>query len=132
VQARRGELFDARLLPALIAERGGRPVGLLCYRDDGDGAWELAVLNAESGHTGVGTALVQALVERVGSGGRIWVVTTNDNVDALRFYQRRGFRLKVLRAGAVDEARRTIKPQIPATGRYDIPLRDEVELELEV
>jgi ribosomal protein S18 acetylase RimI-like enzyme len=81
-------------------------------------------------HAGIGSALVMALVDRVGPGGRIWVVTTNDNVDALRFYQRRGFRLRAVRPGAVDEARRTLKPEIPAAGRYGIPLRDEVELEL--
>jgi hypothetical protein len=56
------------------------------------------------------------------------VVTTNDNVDALRFYQRRGFQLASVRCGAVDEARRTLKPLIPVTGNYGIPLRDELEL----
>jgi hypothetical protein len=57
-----------------------------------------------------------------------WVVTTNDNVDALRFYQRRGFRLTTIRCGAVDQSRRTLKPQIPVIGDYGIPLRDEIEL----
>ena len=130
LQARRGELFDARELPALVAERAGERVGVLCYRDCGEGSWELALIGAAPGHTGVGSALVAALVERVGPGARIWVVTTNDNVDALRFYQRRGFRLRAVRPGAVDDNRRTLKPQIPATGRYGIPLRDELELEL--
>jgi hypothetical protein len=59
---------------------------------------------------------------------RYWVLTTNDNVDALRFYQRRGFRLTAVRCGAVDEARRTVKPEIPLTGDYGIPIRDEIEL----
>jgi ribosomal protein S18 acetylase RimI-like enzyme len=58
------------------------------------------------------------------------VVTTNDNVEALRFYQRRGFRLVLIRAGAVDRSRERLKPEIPKTGAYDIPLRDEVELEM--
>ena len=56
------------------------------------------------------------------------LTTTNDNVDALRFYQRHGFRLVELRPGAVDAARR-LKPEIPATGAHGIPLRDELELE---
>lgn len=130
MQARRGEVFDGGALPALIAERDGERVGLLCYRDGGDGSWELALISVVAGHTGVGTALVEALVDRVGPGGRIWVVTTNDNVDALRFYQRRGFRLRAVRPGAVDDARRSLKPQIPTVGRHGIPLRDELELEL--
>ena len=50
-QARRGEVFDARDLPALVAERDGERVGLLCYRDDGDGWWELALISAANGHT---------------------------------------------------------------------------------
>ena len=56
---------------------------------------------------------------------------TNDNVDALRFYQRRGFRLAELRPGAVDRSRQE-KPQIPRTGDYGIPLHDEIDLTLRV
>ena len=131
VQARRGEVFDALTLPALVAERDGERAGVLSYQQHGDREWEVAVLNAVPGHTGVGTALVEGLVERAGPGCRIWLVTTNDNVDALRFYQRRGFRLRELRAGAVDEARRARKPSIPVVGHYGIPLRDELELVLD-
>ncbi len=54
-------------------------------------------------------------------------MTSNDNLRALRFYQRRGFRLKELRPGAVDEARR-LKPQIPLGGAEGIPMREEIEL----
>jgi hypothetical protein len=59
----------------------------------------------------------------------VWLVTTNDNLDALRFYQRRGLRLVAVHAGAVDEARR-LKPEIARVGEYGIPIRDEIELEL--
>ena len=62
----------------------------------------------------------------------LWLVTTNDNLDALRFYQRRGMRLRTLRAGAVVEARETLKPEIPARGLYGIPIRDELELDLDL
>jgi hypothetical protein len=48
-------------------------------------------------------------------------------VDALRFYQRRGFALTELRPGAVDESRR-MKPQIPLVGAYGIHIRDELVL----
>lgn len=132
LQARRSELVDVRTLPALVAERDGRPVGLLCYRDDDDGTWELVLLGAKPRHAGTGTALVDALVHRAGAGACIWLVTTNDNVDALRFYQRRGFVLRALRPGAVDGARRTLKPEIPTTAANGIPIRDELELELQL
>jgi ribosomal protein S18 acetylase RimI-like enzyme len=55
------------------------------------------------------------------------VVTTNDNLDALRFYQARGFHLFALRAGAVDNAR-DLKPEIASRGNYGLPIRDELEL----
>jgi hypothetical protein len=64
--------------------------------------------------------------------GRLWLVTTNDNVDALRFYQRRGFRLHALHPGAVDRSRATLKPEIPPLGAHGIPLRDELVLTIAV
>ena len=59
---------------------------------------------------------------------RLWVITTNDNLDALRFYQRRGFRITKVHTDALTE-RRKLKPEIPETGLYEIPMRDEIELE---
>ena len=128
LQARRGELIDALAQDGLVAEDDGRQVGLLTYRLDGDEC-ELVLLAAADEGAGIGTTLVEALRATVGPDRRIWVVTTNDNVDALAFYQRRGFRLRELRAGAVDESRRTLKPQIGTVGRHGIPRRDELELE---
>lgn len=128
VQVRRGEALNALDLPGLVAEDDGRGVGLLFYRVDGEDC-ELFVLLAVDHEKGIGTALVDTLVARAAGSRRIWVVTTNDNLRALRFYQRRGFSLCALRAGAVDETRRHLKPGIPRTGDDGIPLRDELELE---
>ena len=133
-QARRGEVID--VLEAglgLVAERHGDPAGLLTYRFDED-AVELSALAADPRHGGIGTALLEALIDVVGAAGRnwIWVVTTNDNLDALRFYQRRGFRIGEVRVGAVDRARLSIKPSIAGIGDYGIPLRDEFELVLDL
>ena len=128
-QARRGELLDVLALPGFVAEGGGERVGLLTYRVEGDEC-ELAVLIALRARGGVGSALVDALLTAVGHLARIWVVTTNDNLDALRFYQRRGFTLSALRPRAADIARGTLKPSISRVGEYGIPLRDELELEL--
>jgi ribosomal protein S18 acetylase RimI-like enzyme len=128
LQARRGLLVDVLVLPGLIAMRDGEPIGLLLYDpDDGAGEAELAALATPVRGAGAGTALVGALVDRVPD-RPIWAVTTNDNLDALGFYQRLGFRLRTVRPGAVDEARATLKPGIPAIGRHGIPLRDELEL----
>ncbi|HZH28847.1 MAG TPA: GNAT family N-acetyltransferase [Azospirillaceae bacterium] len=120
-----GDTYDAATLPALVA---GAQDGLATYRIIGDEA-ELVTLDAVRPGLGVGSALVEALVDRLRGTGvrRLRVTTTNDNLDALRFYQRRSFRLLRLRAGAVDEARR-IKPAIPETGAHGIPLHDEIDL----
>jgi ribosomal protein S18 acetylase RimI-like enzyme len=82
---------------------------------------------------GIGRALLSAAGEALRAAGvrRAWLVTTNDNLAALALYQKAGWRLAALRAGAVDEARRTIKPSIPPVGEHGIPIRDELELELD-
>jgi GNAT superfamily N-acetyltransferase len=129
LQARRGELIDVLALPGFVAEENGRPVGLLMYRRE-NGECELAFIGSLERHRGIGTALLNALRGEVADCARIWLVTTNDNLEALRFYQRRGFVLSGLRLGAVDDSRRRLKPQISAIGGFGIPLRDELELEL--
>jgi ribosomal protein S18 acetylase RimI-like enzyme len=126
--ARLGELVDPLEHPALIAERDdGSLAGVLTYVVDGDSC-EILTLHVAEQWTGVGTALIAA-VER--KARRLWLLTTNDNVDALRFYQRRGFRLAEVRPGGVDESRARLKPEIPETGEYGIPIRDELILEKE-
>ena len=131
VVARRGELVDARRHAALLAEEDGRPAGVLTYVI-GAPDCEVLTLHAADPWRGAGTALLRE-VERIAREAgcrRLWLITTNDAVDALRFYQRRGFRLVAVHPGAVDESRARLKPRIPETGAHGIPLRDELELEL--
>ena len=125
-----GVAYDATTLPAILAEEDDRIVGLLTYNLQ-DEEMEVVTLDAPVPHLGVGTALLNAAAEAAKAAGahRLWLITTNDNVDALRFYQRRGMRIVDVRPGAVDESRK-LKPSIPATGAYDIPLHDELILEL--
>ncbi len=131
VVARLGELVDARRHPALVAETDGRLLGVLTWIVAGD-SLEVLNLHAAERWTGVGTALLGAVRRVAEAGGcrRLWLITTNDNTDALRFYQRRGFRLARVHPGAVDRARVTLKPWIPELGEHGIPIRDELELEL--
>jgi GNAT superfamily N-acetyltransferase len=125
-----GATYDLTALPAVVAVSGGRIRGAITYLIDGD-ACELVSINAFGGRRGVGTALVEYAAQEAARHGctRLWCTTTNDNLDALRFYQRRGFRLVALRPGAVDRARHAVKPQIPEVGAYGIPLRDEIDVE---
>ena len=129
--ATRGRLVDVTTLPGFVAEDFGEWLGYATY-ELRDGEVEVSVLASEGARRGAGSAPLAACVRAATDAGatRLWLITTNDNTAALRFYQRRGFILVALRAGAVDEARRTIKPEIGLLGRDDIPIRDELELEL--
>jgi len=126
----RGRLLDATVLPGFVAEGDGEPAGLLTYRIDG-GDCEVVTINAFPRGAGVGTALMEAVAAAARDAGcrRVWLITTNDNLRALRFYQRRGFRLAALHRDALDRSRE-LKPSIPEVGLDGIPLRDELELEL--
>jgi GNAT superfamily N-acetyltransferase len=131
--ARLGEILDPLDHPAFLAEADpGQLAGVLTYVPGPD--WQqceiLTIHTAEQWH-GAGTALIAAIEQLAARNRctRLWLITTNDNLDALRFYQRRGFRLAALHRGAVDYSRTHLKPEIPVVGDYGIPLRDEIELE---
>ncbi len=126
-QARLGELVDALDLPGFVTERDGALTGLATYRRMGT-ATELVAMVAEPSGNGLGTQLVDALVDSIAGTSRLWLVTTNDNLRALRFYQRRGFRIVGVEVGGVDRARQ-LKPAIPRTGAGGIELHDELILE---
>jgi len=126
-----GKVFDAANLPALIA---GERDGLATFAIAPDRASaRLVTLNALTPRQGVGTALIEALAAQLATDGipLLRVSTTNDNIDALRFYQRRDFRIATVHADAIDRARQR-KPSIPLTGHYGIAIHDEFELIREV
>jgi ribosomal protein S18 acetylase RimI-like enzyme len=116
-------------LPTLVAEAGAERAGLATYLVQDDDC-ELVTLDALTIGRGIGGALVEGVAEAARAAGarRVHLVTTNDNLPALRMYQRHGFVLAQLRAGAVDEARKR-KPQISPTGHAGIPIRDELVLQ---
>ena len=129
--ARKGELHDASPLPGFVAELDGAPVGLALCAVRGP-EFELASLWTGVEGRGVGSALVRRCVDEARAAGcrRLWLITTNDNVRAFGFYQRLGLDLCALHHDAVTESRRRLKPEIPLTGAFGIPLRHELEFEL--
>jgi N-acetylglutamate synthase-like GNAT family acetyltransferase len=129
--ARRDELVAPLDHDHLIAELDDRRAGLLTYIVTGE-TCEILTIHAEPRLAGVGSALVEAVrrVARERGCRSLWVLTTNDNIEGLRFYQRRGFALCSLRPGAVDRSRRNLKPEIPSIGDHGIPIRDELELSM--
>ena len=126
----RGVAHDTTALPGFVALLDGKRAGVATYRIT-DRECELVTLDSLREGTGVGTALVGAVAEaaRVAGAGRLWLITTNDNVRALRFYQRHGFDLVAVHRDAVARSR-ALKPSIPEIGLDGIPIRHELELEL--
>ncbi|HTI15541.1 MAG TPA: GNAT family N-acetyltransferase [Dictyobacter sp.] len=125
-----GISYDMPSLPGFLAYSQDEWLGLLTYHMQ-DGMCEIVSLDSLREGYGIGTALIEEArtVARQSGYQRIWLITTNDNLHALRFYQRRGFTLVALYREAVTAARK-VKPEIPLIGDNGIPLRDEIELEL--
>jgi GNAT superfamily N-acetyltransferase len=127
---RLGVLVDAREAAAFVAEADGAPLGLAtCLVRPNE--VEILTLDSRRERRGVGSLLLDHIASWAAGLGahRVMLLTTNDNLDALRFYQRRGYRLVAIHRDSMAEARR-IKPSIPELGRHGIPLTDELELEL--
>jgi GNAT superfamily N-acetyltransferase len=126
----RGRVHQASELPAYILWEEDTRMGLLTYHIEG-ASCEIVTLDSLAEGKGIGTALIYALCDRAVDLGfdRLWVITTNDNLPALRFYQKRGFRVTAFYPGAVEESRR-LKASIPLVGHAGIPIRDEIQLEI--
>lgn len=133
----RGRAFYGHLLPGFAAEMNDAPedapaAGIITYNIEGDQC-EIVTMNSLERGIGIGMALMEQVKEVATEAGckRIWMITTNDNLEALEYYQKRGFQLCAVHPNALIEARK-IKPQIPLVGKHDIPLRDEIELEMKL
>jgi ribosomal protein S18 acetylase RimI-like enzyme len=130
---RLGEVVEPAGMPGLVAERDRERIGLLTYIVDGD-QFEVLSLHCRVENAGAGSALLEAGAALAAGRGcrRLWLVTTNDNLHALGFYQRRGLRLCTLHAGSLDRDR-ALKPELPEVNPDNrIPMRDLLELELDL
>ena len=125
----RGKVHHIDKLPGYVAIQESEKVGLITFSISKDEC-EIITLNSLKENLGFGTALLEELENFATSKGckRLWVITTNDNTDALRFYQRKGFRIKAIYTDAIKESRK-LKPEIALRGLNDIEIRDEIELE---
>ncbi|MBU1637234.1 GNAT family N-acetyltransferase [bacterium] len=123
--------FDTRELPGFVAYYQDQPAGLATYIIM-DGECELITLDSLVENKGVGSALLNAVadVSRGANCRRMFLTTANDNLRALQFYQKRNMRIVAVHKGAIDAARNAEK-DIPLLGYHDIPMRDELELELQ-
>lgn len=128
----RGKAYYPHEHPGLIERRDGNIVGLLTYRVDHEDMHVLT-LNSTLEGQGIGTSMMLQAIDtaRKLQCTRMWLTATNDNLRAVGFYQRLGFRMVAIHLGAADEARK-IKPQIPEVGERGVPIHDEVVMELPI
>jgi len=126
----RNKIHNAVDLPGLIAEQNNKPVGITLYNIENKQC-EVVLLESFIEKKGIGSILIGHLKEIAIYKGckRLWLITTNDNLAAIRFYQLKGYSLVAIYRNALEQSRK-LKPEIPFTGVDGIPLRDEIELEL--
>ncbi|MEX2219169.1 MAG: GNAT family N-acetyltransferase [Phycisphaerales bacterium] len=127
-----GRMIRADRIDGRVARVAGEPAGLITWQVDAGGyQCEVVTLSTRLEGRGVGEHLLEGAVDAGRDAGcsRAYLTTTNDNLRALGFYQKRGWRLAALHRASVDEARAR-HPVIPAVGLGGIPLRDELELEM--
>ena len=130
--ARLGTLLDPLELEGVVAELDGRAVALLTVHES-DRGLEVFSIHSEVPNVGAGTRLLETALRVAAASGaeRLWLVTTNDNLDAIRWCLRRGMTVATVHADGVTRDRAAIKPHLPLTNpRNEIPIRDYVELEL--
>ncbi len=123
------ESIDLGTADGWFAPEDGEIIGLITYRITGN-EMEILSLDSLKENNGIGTRLLEEAVREAKNSGcsRIMLITTNDNLPALRFYQKRGFDMVKLYRNALEGSRK-IKPQIPLLGIDGIPIRHELELE---
>ena len=128
----RGRVIRPGELDGFAVFKGKRPVGLLTFRTDGSEC-EIVTIDSILERKGIGTSLIDAVRKKAKAKGckRLWLITTNDNLSALGFYQKKGFRLVAVYPDAIEPSRK-LKPQIAMKAANGIPIRDELELELDL
>jgi len=123
-----GDIIHPAELPGYKVMDDEKLVGLVTCQVKGQQC-EIVTLNSFHERLGIGDALLQVVESYALSQHctTCMLVTTNNNLNALGFYQRRGFYISEVRPGAVDEARK-VKMSIPLIDENGIPIRDEITL----
>jgi len=128
----KGELVDMTSIDGFAAYEYGEIIGLVTYRII-NSECEIMSLDSLAEKQGIGTVLVNKVIEKaaIERCDKVTLITTNDNINALRFYQKRGFNMVKVYRNSV-EASRKLKPSIPMIGDFDIPIKHEIEFEMDL
>ncbi len=92
---------------------------------------EITLIEVFDKNKGHGTELLEAVKHAAKASGcrRLWLITTNNNVEARMFYQNRGMALKAVHKDAMKVSRQK-KPSIPLKDEKGVEIRDELEFEI--
>ncbi len=128
----RSNILDTTNLPGFICKKNDQIIGLVTYHIENNDC-EIVTLNSVVQNKGLGTKLLNKVIEMAKDNNckRIWLITTNDNTNAIRFYQKREFEWVGFYKDAIIESRR-LKPEIPEYGDDNIPIKHEVEFEYKI
>lgn len=132
ISVSRGKIFNTTELKGFICKRENKIIGLITYYINGDEC-EIVTLDSLVANQGLGTLLIENVIKIARQKGckRVWLITTNDNTKAIRFYQKRGFEWAGFYKNAIKESRK-LKSEIPEFGNDSIPIRHEIEFELKL
>ncbi len=128
----RGKKHNADNLPGFAAFENEKMIGLITCNIKNNECGIIS-LNRLRERIGIGTALIEAARDMAirADCRRLWLISTNDNIPAIEFYKRRGFKIAAVHKGAMVESRK-LKPEIPLYGIDGVPITDEVEMEMRV
>lgn len=118
-----------RLAGFAVLNKHEQIAGLITYQIK-DRKCEIISLDSLVENEGIGSRLVTEVEQAAKSQNctLIKVITTNDNLRALMFYQKRGYRIVDITVGAVEKAR-LFKPEIPKVADNGIAICDELLLQ---
>ncbi|MGE7603172.1 GNAT family N-acetyltransferase [Peribacillus sp. NPDC097675] len=124
-----GKFHYAELEGFAVLDENDEITGMVTYKIE-DHQCEIISLNSEHEKHGVGSSLLYVIenIAKEKNCHSIKAITTNDNLQALKFFQKRGYVISEIVRNAVEESRKA-KPEIPFYSRDGIPIRDEIILE---
>lgn len=128
----RGKIIDGTKLDGFIAYDNNIIIGLITYKINNDEC-EILSLDSLKENNGIGTQLIKKVINiaKIKNCNRLFLITTNDNIRAISFYQKRGFHFSNIYINSIERSR-VLKPEIPKIGNNNIPIRDELELEIDL
>jgi N-acetylglutamate synthase-like GNAT family acetyltransferase len=126
----KGTIFNVSDLAGFVAVENNKIVGVGLYSIS-DNECEIVLIESYVRSVGIGSTLLKKIIgiSKTNGNSRVFLITTNDNTDALKFYQKCDMTIKGIYCDSIKDERK-LKPEIPLTGKYGIPIRDEIELEI--